>query len=189
MMCHTAVRTVIKADPKVMPHDLLARVNVVLSENIRQLGENKYMTISALRRNTDGTIHFAGAHQDILVYRAASDSIETRETHGIWLGLKPDIASSLSTSSFQLTRGDILLLYTDGVTEAALGDSLFDGTGIKSVLSRARGKSAEEVLESVFSALQGFEVKDDATVLVIRQLESASAARPAHPSPSAMIEA
>jgi serine phosphatase RsbU (regulator of sigma subunit) len=188
MMCHTAVRTVLAADPKVMPHTLLARVNTVLSENMRQLGENKYMTISALRRNPDGSIHFAGAHQDILVYRAASDSIETRETQGIWLGLKPDIASALTTKSFQLTRGDVLLLYTDGVTEAARDGALFDAAGVKGVLSGARGKSAREVLDALFAALRDFDVKDDATALVIRQVAAVQAARPAPQSTCAMVE-
>ncbi len=51
MMCQTAVRTVLESEPSIMPDRLLTRVNSVLTTNIRQLGEDKYMTISALRRD------------------------------------------------------------------------------------------------------------------------------------------
>jgi serine phosphatase RsbU (regulator of sigma subunit) len=171
MMCHMAVRTVLKEEGNMAPDELLARVNSVVTESIARLGENKYMTISALRRDPDGTIHFAGAHQDLLVYRAARDDVEVLETKGIWIGIKPDIRASLRTSSLKLASGDVLLLYTDGITEATRAGQLFDGAGVLDVLKRASGKSAAKLLEELFSALEGFQVNDDATVLVVRQLE------------------
>src|SRR5262249_996745 len=63
MMCHTAVRTALRQNPKLQPGRLLAIVNSVMTDAIRQLGEDKYMTITALRRAPDGTVTFAGAHQ------------------------------------------------------------------------------------------------------------------------------
>jgi serine phosphatase RsbU (regulator of sigma subunit) len=172
MMCQTAVRTVLRRDPDIMPDRLLSMVNTVLTENIRQLGENKYMTISALRRDPDGRVFFAGAHQDICVYRAASDSVECIETEGLWLGLKDSIDEALVTQSFQLGTGDVLLLYTDGIIEASRDGSLFDVGGVRDVLGRARGKSAQQVLSELFTALRDFKLNDDATVLVIRQLNN-----------------
>jgi sigma-B regulation protein RsbU (phosphoserine phosphatase) len=170
MMCQTAVRTVLRRDPDIMPDRLLSMVNTVLTENIRQLGENKYMTISALRRDPDGRVFFAGAHQDIWVYRSASDSVECIETEGLWLGLKESIDDVLVTQAFQLTSGDVLLLYTDGIIEASRDGSLFDVGGVREVLEKARGKSAQQVLSELFLALGDFKLTDDATVLVIRQL-------------------
>src|SRR5262249_18499339 len=63
MMCQTAVRTVLEVRPDIMPDELLASVNAVLTRNIKKLGEDKYMTISAFRREADGTVYFSGAHQ------------------------------------------------------------------------------------------------------------------------------
>ena len=177
MMCQTAVRTVLRRDPDIMPDRLLSMVNTVLTENIRQLGENKYMTISALRREPDGRVFFAGAHQDICVYRAASDSVECIETEGLWLGLKDSIDEALVTQSFQLGTGDVLLLYTDGIIEASRDGSLFDVGGVRDVLAKARGKSAQEVLSELFTALRDFKLNDDATVLVIRQLNNSLPAK------------
>lgn len=175
MMCHTAVRTVLKSTPDVMPNRLLALVNAVLTENIRQLGEDKYMTISALRRDPDGTVTFAGAHQDICIYRAASDSIEAFETEGLWLGLKDEIDETLTIQRFRLDAGDVLLLFTDGITEATRKGAQFDMVGVRRVLDRARGKTAEQILQELFGELRNFQLTDDATALVVRQLGPAQA--------------
>lgn len=174
MMCHTAVRTVLCANPSVTPEVLLTQVNAVLTENIRQLGEDKYMTITAFRRDPDGTITFAGAHQDVFVYRAGADAVEAFETEGVWLGLKERIADSLRTQSFKLGTGDVLVIHTDGITEAMRDGSMFDTGGLRQVLSLSRGKSAKQILDDTFRALDGFKVSDDATLLVIRQLDGRS---------------
>jgi serine phosphatase RsbU (regulator of sigma subunit) len=172
MMCQTAVRTALERDPKMTPDRLLVLVNSVLTQNIQQLGEDKYMTISALRRDADGTICFAGAHQDIFVYRADTDDVETFETAGLWLGIKADAEGSFTTRELKLTTGDVLVLHTDGVTEAMRDGALFDTTGMRRELRAAKGKSARQILDGVLGALDGFELKDDATLLVIRQLGS-----------------
>jgi serine phosphatase RsbU (regulator of sigma subunit) len=171
MMCHTAVRTVLRAQPDVTPDRLLSLVNGVLTENIRQLGEDKYMTISAFRRDADGTVRVAGAHQDICIYRAETDSVEIFEPTGFWLGIKEHLGEdALPMQRFQLGSGDLLLLYTDGITEAMRDGAMFDVAGVRRVLDRAKGKTAQQVLSEIFAELKGFELVDDATVLAIRQL-------------------
>jgi serine phosphatase RsbU (regulator of sigma subunit) len=170
MMCQTSVRTALERDPELTPDRLLALVNEVLIRNIRQLGEDKYMTMTALRRDPDGTIRFAGAHQDIFVYRAASDEIETIETPGIWLGIFPAKESSFASGRLSLAAGDVLVLYTDGITEATRDGALFDTGGMLKALGGSKGKTAAQIQDSVLAALSSFELRDDATLLVIRQL-------------------
>ena len=174
MMCHTAVRTLLESEPDISPSRLLSTVNEVLTVNIRQLGENKYMTLSAFRRDHDGTVHFAGAHQDVFVYRAWNGTVETLETSGLWLGIRPGIDSTLRTREFTLGDDDVLVLFTDGITEATRDGALFDNAGVSGVLARAANKSARQVLDDVFGELTGYEVNDDATLLVVRQLPKAS---------------
>jgi serine phosphatase RsbU (regulator of sigma subunit) len=173
MMCHTAVRTALHGNPELRPEELLAQVNTVLTQNIRLLDEDKFMTISAFRRGPDGTITFAGAHTDVMVYRAEANTVETFETEGIWLGIKENIAESLRTKSFELRTGDVLVLHTDGVTEATRDGALFDVAGLRAVLSRSRGKTSKEIVDDTFRAIDGFKVSDDATLLVVRQLDRA----------------
>lgn len=173
MMCQTAVRTALERDPEMLPERLLVLVNAVLTQNIRQLGEDKYMTITALRRDADGTLAFAGAHTDIFVYRAATDALEVLETTGLWLGLKPDAEGAFTTRTLKLAPRDLLVLHTDGVTEAVRDGRMFDTHGMRDALGRAKGKTARQVLGDLLQALEGFELKDDATLLVIQELERA----------------
>jgi hypothetical protein len=42
---------------------------------------------------------------------------------------------------------------------------------MRRALGDAKGKTARQVLDDLLRALDGFELKDDATLLVIRQLE------------------
>lgn len=170
MMCQTAVRTVLERDPEVTPDRLLSLVNGVLTRNIQKLGEDKYMTMTALRRDSGGSIQFSGAHQDIFVYRAATDEIDTIETAGIWLGLRSVNESAFTSKSLTLAPGDIMVLYTDGITEAMRDGALFDTQGMMAALSQARGKTARDVLDGVMKALEPFELHDDATLMVVRQL-------------------
>jgi sigma-B regulation protein RsbU (phosphoserine phosphatase) len=170
MMCQTAVRTVIERDPEITPDRLLSLVNGVLTRNIHQLGEDKYMTMTALRRDPGGTIQFAGAHQDIFVYRAATNEIDTIETAGIWLGLRSSNEKSFTSRSLTLSPGDVMVLYTDGITEAMRDGALFDTQGMLTALADAGGKTARDVLDGVMKALEPFELHDDATLMVVRQL-------------------
>jgi len=172
MMCQTAVRTALQRDPELMPDRLLVLVNAVLTQNIRQLGEDKYMTITALRRDAEGAIWFAGAHQDIFIYRAESCEIEAVETAGLWLGLREDAEGAFSPRELKLSAGDLLVLHTDGVTEATRDGAMFDTGGMRRALAGAKGKTARQVLDDLHHALEGFELTDDATLIVIRQLES-----------------
>ncbi len=175
MMCHTAVRMALHGNPEIRPEQLLAQVNTVLTRNIRLLGEDKFMTISAFRRGPDGTISFAGAHTDVFIYRASTDAVETFETEGVWLGIKDDIADSLKAKSFRLGPGDVLVLHTDGITEATRDGALFDVDGLRKLVSLSRGKTSKEVVDDTFRAIDGFTISDDATLLVVRQLDGAPA--------------
>jgi serine phosphatase RsbU (regulator of sigma subunit) len=191
MMCQTAVRTALQRDSELMPDRLLVLVNAVLTQNIRQLGEDKYMTITALRRDAGGAIWFAGAHQDIFVCRAESGEIEAVETAGLWLGLRDDAEGAFTARELKLNAGDLLVLHTDGVTEAMRDGAMFDTSGMRRALAGAKGKTARQVLDDLHRALDGFELTDDATLLVIRQLESmplsvkSAATQPASSRPTA----
>jgi len=182
MMCQTAVRTALERDPDLTPDRLLLLVNAVLTGNIQRLGEDKYMTMTALRRDPDGTITFAGAHQDIFVYRAERDEVETIETSGLWLGLRAATEGAFPSRTFAFPPGDVLVLYTDGITESVQHGAMFDTEGMRKVLGGAKGKTAAEIRDGVLGALASFELRDDATLLVIRNLgETPTAGHAARP--------
>jgi serine phosphatase RsbU (regulator of sigma subunit) len=104
------------------------------------------------------------------IYRAATASVETLSSTGLWLGLKDDISSALAVQEFRLQPGDQLLLHTDGVTEATRDGTMFDVQGLRRVLGSAGTQSAQHVLSEIFAALGDYRVADDATIVVLKQL-------------------
>jgi serine phosphatase RsbU (regulator of sigma subunit) len=110
-------------------------------------------------------------------YRSETDSVETIATEGTWLGLKDEIGHLLKTKRLHLAEDDVLLLYTGGITEARRDGIMFDTDGVSRILSRAHGKTGEQVLSDLFAGLEGFQLVDDATVVVLKQLV---APRPTH---------
>lgn len=97
---------------------------------------------------------------------------------GVWLwptgpalGLVEN--SEFSTGMLQLHPGDLLLLYTDGVTEAEnpSGDQ-FDRTGLEQAAARNLHLPARELVQAIRLELEAFTnqrpLEDDATLLAVR---------------------
>ena len=70
-----------------------------------------------------------------------------------------------------LERGDLLLLFTDGVTEIRGSDPDLGERALEEVLSEMRGQSADAIVEAVQQRavdLQGGEPRDDIALLAVR---------------------
>jgi serine phosphatase RsbU (regulator of sigma subunit) len=169
MMCQTAVHTALRGNHALEPAELVEVVNHALTGNIRRLGEDKYMTLSALRRSNDGRFQLSGMHQDLLIYRARARSVERIETAGMCLGLKDSIAGQLPVIEFELSKDDVLLLYTDGITEAMRSDGMLDTSGLARLLNELGTQSADDVVRGIVSHLESYAVTDDITALAIKQ--------------------
>ena len=74
-------------------------------------------------------------------------------------------------STVTMGEGDLLLVYTDGVTEIRVSDAGFGERELRDVLSRQAGKPADEVVEAVLHhavELQSGSPRDDIALLAIR---------------------
>jgi sigma-B regulation protein RsbU (phosphoserine phosphatase) len=73
-----------------------------------------------------------------------------------------------------LARGDVLVIYTDGITEAMnVAGEEFGDQRLGALLQELRGKPARATLEAVFAAVQSYtsgEQSDDLTLVVLRIL-------------------
>ncbi|MDJ0763635.1 MAG: SpoIIE family protein phosphatase [Myxococcota bacterium] len=131
MMAQTAIRTALDQNPALSPSELLTVINGTIRENIQLMRENKYMTLTAFAVHDNGTFHFAGLHQDVLIYRAQSQSIEIIETNGMWLGIVEDMHGMLDDHQLHLNVNDAVLLFTDGITEAQKKNGSADSENAK----------------------------------------------------------
>ncbi len=170
MMAQTAIHTVLLENPTAPPSRLLAVINKTLYRNINKMHEAKHMTIVALAAGKNGDFTFAGLHEDILIWRAATGKVETVETNGMWIGMEADISKLLNTENLFLETGDAMLLFTDGVTEArGENGALFGNERLAEILEQSGNKTSAEIHANVMTALAGYEKPDDVTLLVVKR--------------------
>ena len=154
------------------PREILCNANRLLYENIHhRLGHDEFVTLSLLRYFRDGRVSFAGAHEDMIVYRADSGTCEVIETQGVWLGVKAEIAGQTHDRTVQLRDGDAIVLYTDGVTEAMnKGGQQFTLPRLVGIVERNGGQAVGELLDTILHEVDAWmDVQhDDVTALVIR---------------------
>ena len=111
-------------------------------------------------------------HEPPLVWRAASGEVEELEAGGLALGMLPELEGRLREDRVEFERGDVLLCYTDGVTECRAPDgSLFGRARLAAALAAAAPRGAAEVRAAVERELDAYraggERSDDVTMLVL----------------------
>jgi len=101
--------------------------------------------------------------------RRADGTLETLGRPGSFLGMAE--AANISEFAAVLRPGDMVVLYTDGVTEARLGDAFFGEAGIAGVLAAWAGQPAQAVADAIVAAALTFQhgrARDDIAVVVVR---------------------
>ena len=117
------------------------------------------MTISFLLETGNGHFKYAGAHETILIYRTKTNKIEEIITFGMWLGILPDISKQIKkgSGSFKLEKGDICLLYTDGVIETMNEHKeQYDLHRLSNLLQKYGNESTEFIKEKIIQDLNDF---------------------------------
>jgi serine phosphatase RsbU (regulator of sigma subunit) len=150
------------------PADLMERINRAL---LRRAIEARFATMCYGSLSDDGVFTYANAGQEPPLVVRGGGAIEALEVGGPVLGLLP--IASYAFARVPLAAGDLVVMYSDGVTEArnVAGDE-FGRDRLESALADAHGRDAEAVLNDVVASVNGFvgdaPQADDLTVLVLR---------------------
>jgi serine phosphatase RsbU (regulator of sigma subunit) len=158
------------------PKDTILTLNRMLYGYIHErLNIDGHITAMILREEGDGNFTFSGSHEEILIYRSATQTVERIETSGGWLGAFHDIGHCTWERTFRLNPGDILLLYTDGITEAQNAEGqLFGLDNLSGVLERNGDLPAERIIANLMETVNSWaeEQRDDRTCIVMKKEES-----------------
>jgi len=182
MMVQTCIHNTLNIFPDISPSKLLKIINKTITENIQLMGEDKYMTMTVFNINKNDKFIFAGLHQNILIYRKKTNVIESIQTDGMWLGLMKNIQNMLKNDCFKLDEGDILLLYTDGITEAWKKESnyekreiekdMFGEKKLKQIFFNSEKTTPVLIQNNIIKELKKYTCKDDVTMLIIKKEEN-----------------
>jgi serine phosphatase RsbU (regulator of sigma subunit) len=151
MMAQSMFTAVHEQRTDLAPSRFISILNRAMVYNLHaRLGQDKFMTMVVGRLYADGRVTYAGAHTDILVYRAATSTIERLTTEGLWLGIRDDIEFATADHTLTLGRGDSLLLYTDGVVESrnAAGEC-YDLDRLREQFLSLHTKPASEIVTEI----------------------------------------
>lgn len=114
-------------------------------------------------------------HEKPVVIRAGDGSAEFPDPAGMAIGLDSGVLFNefLEEKQVQLNSGDLLALYTDGITEAVnLSEEEFGTERFVNVLAAARMLSAAAIAETVDRELKEFTgsegLRDDRTLVVLK---------------------
>ncbi len=109
-------------------------------------------------------------HNPGLLYRATTDSFENLDSTGPLLGTLE--GATFKERQVEIRPGDILTLYTDGITESmSAAEELFGEERLKDVVRSRRGGSAAEIVRAIretVSAFAGGEPDDDLTLVLLK---------------------
>jgi sigma-B regulation protein RsbU (phosphoserine phosphatase) len=152
------------------PAAVVARLNRSLAATCPR---NRFVTFFfSIIDAATGDIAFCNAgHNPPLLVRAGGQ-IERLEGGGPVLGILP--AMSYQPQQCRMEPGDLLVLYSDGVTEAAnLAGEEFEDR-LPGLVARVRDRTAAEIVQAVHEAVRdwiaGQPPADDVTVVVARRL-------------------
>jgi serine phosphatase RsbU (regulator of sigma subunit) len=150
------------------PSHALRRLNQAMLND----GSSQFATVvlAYIRAAADGGLDVnvaLGGHPPPLILRA-DGSIEMPGAHGLLLGVFDD--PHLHDRSFALHDGDVMLLYTDGVTEAGSRSAPVGLHGLSELLGGLGHNGPQEIVDAVEQAVVGAqpgEPRDDIALLAL----------------------
>jgi PAS domain S-box-containing protein len=172
IMVQTAVRTLVASGPY-ESRKFFEVLNRVIYDNIRRMHCDRNLTLSLLHYQ-DRLVTISGQHEEVLVVRG-NGVLERHDTLnlGFPLGLEEDISSFISEATIPLWSGDVMVAYTDGITEAMnLAGVTFGIERLSEAVRSSHRKPAGAIREAVLSTLReyigGQHLLDDISLLIIK---------------------
>jgi sigma-B regulation protein RsbU (phosphoserine phosphatase) len=155
------------------PRQFLDRLNRAIYKNIERTNTDKHLSLAFLDF-VNGKVTLSGQHEEVLVVRANGE-IERIDTIdlGLPIGLERDISPFIATRDIAFNSGDVIVLHTDGVTEAEDKEGkLFGLVRLGNSARHYHRGSAEEIktgiIEDLMAHIGTQKIHDDITLVIMR---------------------
>ncbi|MBU1446244.1 PP2C family protein-serine/threonine phosphatase [Patescibacteria group bacterium] len=154
-------------------YDIIVNTNRQLKPRIKSA---MFMTMLMMKwDHINEKLTYVGAgHEHILVFRAATGKLDSYVTGGVALGMVPDNSKLVKDQQIPLEKGDVVVLYTDGITEAKNDKGeMFELERLKEAVKRyAVQYGPEGIVHHIateFSSYVGeMEQADDITLMIMQ---------------------
>jgi serine phosphatase RsbU (regulator of sigma subunit) len=166
---HAAVHAHCSATNSIV--DTISAVNRYLAESIPS---NRFVTLFYAELDPiTGVLSFINAGHNPPLIMHAGGTVENLSSGGLPLGIRPD--ATYREGRTQLQNGDVLVIYSDGVSEApnAEGEE-FGIARLQEVVARNMDASAAGIRDRIEAALtkfaQGTPASDDITLVITKRM-------------------
>ena len=173
-MAQTAVRTLM-TNNETDNVKILNTINRTMYDSLERIKCNKNMSLCLLDYS-ERTLTLSGQHEETIVVRKDGE-VELIDTMnlGFLIGLEDDIADFLSSTSVELNLGDVVVLYTDGITEAFdINKVQYGLERLVEIVKQNRQHSSVEIKEAAIADVKRHigkqKVYDDITLVVLKQM-------------------
>ena len=151
------------------PSEVLRQANELL---LSQEYDGRFVTACAALLRWEGKelkVVIGGAGHPAPVVVRQDGRVQMLAGGGMPLGIFPD--SEASREEVTLTQGDVLFLYTDGITEARNLELAYFADRLEDELSLLAGQSPKDIVTAMQALVLEFsasELRDDMTMMVLR---------------------
>jgi sigma-B regulation protein RsbU (phosphoserine phosphatase) len=160
--------------------ELASRLNTQI---VKHAPRSRFVTLFvATLTPATGELVYVNAGQNPPLLRRGNGAYERLRAGGMALGMFEN--ATYSAGRVDLAPGDVLVMYSDGITEAEDAfERPFDEAGVQGVVDSPHWASAKELGWALFAAVEAHRQErrllDDLTVLVARRLPPLPVASPA----------
>jgi sigma-B regulation protein RsbU (phosphoserine phosphatase) len=174
IMVQSVVRTLLESgesDPK----RFLSVLNSVICKNVARTDSGNNLTLSFIDY-TENNVTLTGQHEVVVIVRSDGtvERIDTVDL-GFPVGLEMEISQFIQSRELQFGPGDVMILHTDGVTEAeSPGGELYGLDRLCETAERLRTGTSHEVQQGIIADLMAHigtaKIHDDITLVVLKHL-------------------
>jgi two-component system sensor histidine kinase ChiS len=173
IMVQAAVKTLL-ANHEKDPVKFFNALNQMVFHNIQRMNVEKNLTL-ALVDYQNNQLYLSGQHEEMIVVRQGKLELFDTLELGFPIGLvNDDLTELVNQITVPLNAGDVVVFYTDGITEAENVDRQIYGLErLCEIICQNWQKTAYEIQQAVIRDVRQFigkqKVFDDITLLVLKQ--------------------
>jgi sigma-B regulation protein RsbU (phosphoserine phosphatase) len=155
------------------PRAFLEVLNRAIHKNVERTRSGKHLSL-AFVDYADGRITISGQHEEVILIRrdGTLSRLDTMEL-GFPIGLEENIGEFVSSITLPFGEGDMIVLFTDGITEAEGENGGLYGIErlIESAVrshSESAARAAAAIVSDLKSHIGAHKIHDDITLVVVK---------------------
>ena len=154
------------------PFKFLNALNQAVYANVQRIGSDKNLSFG-FAEYQNKMLRLTGQHETAIVVRNGNTELIDTEGLGFPIGLVADISGYISATDIALDAGDGIVLYTDGITEAANSqDQEYGITRLCHIIQQnwqhPAASVCQAIVDDVHRHIADQRMFDDITLLILK---------------------